>query len=167
MKSLATMIAAILALLVQGGIAGAQASSTGTSGHCTNMTVTDYISSYAKDTTTSNAWQNVTDGNLNFTTSATGCVMITFTGVVEAESGTTSYEFALLRTLMDGNNLCVPAPSSTTFFAAVSPSPYTANTIIHICKNVAAGTHNVQVQYRSDFGGDVEINGHVLTITHN
>jgi hypothetical protein len=42
MKTIATMIAAALALVLQGSFAGAYAANAG--GHCTGMTVTDFVS---------------------------------------------------------------------------------------------------------------------------
>ena len=87
--------------------------------------------------------------------------------IAETNSANTGYEFLLVRTLLDGNSPCVPALTNTTMLGATSPAPYSANTIVHICKNVAAGTHTVQVQYRGDFGSEVQINGHVLTVMHN
>src|SRR5436305_437576 len=90
MKPLVRMISAALALVLQSGFAGAYASSTSTSGHCTGMTVTDYTSSWAENITASEAWQNVTDAHVNFTTSATGCVIITFSGPAVVTAATDS-----------------------------------------------------------------------------
>lgn len=168
MKAVSTIFAAALALAFQGSFAGAYASSTGTGGHCTGMTVTDYVSSYAYDQTSSTAWVNITDGNLNFTTSATGCVMITFagTGIAAADSPNV-YSALLVRTLLDGNNLCVPAPYDDVFSEAVQPAPKIAGSITHICKNVTAGAHTLRVQFHSNGNGAVAIESHVLTVTHN
>ena len=164
MKTIATMIATGLALVLQGAFAGAQA--VNANGHCTGMTVTDYVESDAEDTTTSEAWVNVTDGHLTFTTSSTGCVAITFAGNASAsQSG--NFEILHVRTLMDGHQLCVPAQTSDTFMEAINPSPNVAASITHVCKNLAAGAHTVQVQYSTTGDGVAQINGHVLTVTHN
>jgi hypothetical protein len=163
MKTLATIFAALLALALQGGFAGAQANST--SGHCTGMTVTDFVSSDVINQTTSSAWQNVTDAHLNFTTSSTGCVVITFEGVASV-SGNGGSGWLRVRTLMDGNNLCVPATTDPSVLIAADPAPAIASSIIRVCKNVTAGAHTVQVQYNSG-SGIAEIDGHVLTVTHN
>jgi hypothetical protein len=164
MKTFATLIAVALALVLQGGFAGAFASTTSTGGHCTAMTVTDYVSSYAHNETHSNAWANVNDGLLSFTTANTGCVIITFsaTAFIVTPGGTSMH----VRTLMDGNQLCVPAPYKD-ILSTVPDS--VATSITRICKNVAPGTHTVQVQYSGDeeSGFTVGFVSHVLTVTHN
>src|SRR4051794_35123598 len=100
------MIAACLALLLQGGLTGAYANAT--SGHCTGLSVTDYVESDVYDATTSTAWQNVTDGRLSFITSSTGCVVITFSATAGVSPPSSGSEVMHVRTLLDGNNLCVP-----------------------------------------------------------
>jgi hypothetical protein len=172
MKTLATMIAAALAVMLQGTFAGASATTTSTSGHCIGMTITDYTSSYAFDDTNSTNWVNVTDGLVNFTTSSTGCVVITFAGPATATATNDGqYNQLHVRTLLDGSNACVPAPYNDTFASDASPSPEIASSITRVCKNVAAGAHTVQAQYRKDehtvSAGDVIIYSHVLTVTHN
>src|SRR5581483_5766229 len=162
MKTVFVIFAAALALVLQGGFAAAQANSS--SGHCTAMTVTDYVSSDAAINTTSGAWVNVIDGHLNFTTSNIGCVMITFSAEAGVfTNGGSLTEAMHVRTLMDGNNLCAPATMPDIFLLSTDPAPQTANSITHVCKNVAAGAHNVQMQYRSTAGGTVQMVGHVLT----
>jgi hypothetical protein len=168
MKTIATIIAAVLSFVLQGTFAAHAANA---SGHCTGMTVTDFLSSDAVSGTTSPSWVNVTDGFLNFTTSGTGCVMITFSGHPRLAPVSGHYQSLYVRTLLDGSSLCVPALSDDTFLEAVDPPPLIAASITHICKNVAAGTHSVQVQFvDEDSGGStgaVSIHGHVLTVTHN
>ena len=168
MKPLVRMISAALALVLQSGFAGAYASSTSTSGHCTGMTVTDYTSSWAENITASEAWQNVTDAHVNFTTSATGCVIITFSGPAVVTAATDSDNILHVRTLLDGNNLCAPAYYDDRFEQAVSPAPLIASSITRTCKNVAAGAHVLQVQFRGTDGThNVYIHSSVLTVTHN
>lgn len=165
MKTVTTLFAAALALVLQGAFAGAQA--VNASGHCTGMTVTDFVSSDSDDQTGSTTWVNVTDGHLNLTTSSTGCVEITFSGLalVRQTSGTLTH--LRVRTLMDGNNLCVPALTNDLFLLGDGPTAASANSITHVCKNVTAGAHTVQVQFYSQEGDIVEIVGHELTVTHN
>ena len=165
MNTLATIASAALALAVQGAFVGAHA--TNSNGHCTGMTVSDYVDSDFDDHTTSTSFQNLTDGHLNFTTSATGCVMITFSGFAEIYPQAAIGEALRVRTLLDGNNLCFPAYGDDTFLEGTAPATAGAHSITRICKNVTAGTHTVQVQYRGSVGGAVEIAGHMLTITHN
>src|SRR5690348_7033570 len=142
MKTFWTLISAALALVLQGAFAAAQA--VNASGHCTGMTVIDYLSSDSNDHTSSTAWSNVADGHLNFTTSGTGCVMITFSGPAFATpSSNNVYEALYVRTLLDGNNVCAPALMAEVFSDAEYPDPETANSITRICKNVAAGAHAV------------------------
>jgi hypothetical protein len=168
MKLLGTMIASGLALVLQGGFAAVHAD-TSTSGHCTAMTVTDYISSASTSTTNSTAWQNVIDAHLNFTTSGVGCVIITFSGPANvAPSVANDYAVLHVRTLLDGNNLCVPALFDDRFSEAQVPVPVTANSITRICKNVAARPHAIQVQFHSDNSNYfVYIHSSLLTVTHN
>ena len=118
MKTIATIIAAALALALQGAFAGAQA--VNANGHCTGMTVTDYVSSDVNERTTSTMFVNITDGHLNFITSATGCVLITFAGVgnVFPPGGGLSEDLHV-RTLLDGSNLCVPASTFDVFLQGV------------------------------------------------
>jgi hypothetical protein len=131
--------------------------------------VIDYVSSDSNDQTSGTAWSNITDGHLNFTTSATGCVMITFEGAAFATpSSSNVYEVLYVRTLLDGNNLCAPALMADVFSDAEYPDPEIATSITRVCKNVAAGAHTIQVQFRgSSASGNDHINGHVLTVTHN
>src|SRR5436309_745709 len=150
MKSIAILIAAPFALVLQGSFAGAQA--TTASGHCTGMTVTDYLSSNSFNGTSSTTFVNLTDGRLNFTTSSTGCVMITFSGPADVQADSAHYNTLHVRTLLDGNQACVPDLYDDRFSEAEAPVPLIATSITRICKNVPAGAHRVQVQFRSDDG---------------
>lgn len=159
------MIAACLALLLQGGLTGAYANAT--SGHCTGLSVTDYVESDVYDATTSTAWQNVTDGRLSFITSSTGCVVITFSATAGVSPPSSGSEVMHVRTLLDGNNLCVPALTNDIFLLGYAAIVESANSTTRICKNVAPGTHTLQAQYKSVFGREVDIYGHRLVVTHN
>jgi hypothetical protein len=164
MKAVLAIAATVLAFAFEGPFAAAHADSTSTSGHCTGMTVTDYISSYAVDVTNSSVWQNVTDAHLNFTTSSTGCVIVTFSGPAFSTAASPGEATVLrVRTLLDGNNLCVPAPYINVVSEAPNPQPEIATSITRICKNVAGGTHTVQAQLSAQGA----IVSHVLTVTHN
>lgn len=128
------------------------------------MTVTDYLSSSFNNSTDSHSWVDITDGRLNFTTSAIGCVMITFSAVANViPSG--GYSSLHVRTLLDGAT-CMPAQADDTFEDAVNPAPTGARAFTRVCKNVPAGVHAVRVQY-SNFGGTGQTTAHVLTVTHN
>ncbi len=167
MKIISAMVAAIgFALALAGASATVQAD-TGTGGHCPGMTITDYFSSYNYDHTASTSFVNVTDARVSFTTSSTGCVVITFAGPADIFPNGGGYDILHVRTLLDGNNPCVSAIYNDVFSQAVVPMPVTANSITRVCKNVSPGSHYVQVQYRSDAGGTAEIFSHVLTVTHN
>jgi hypothetical protein len=131
------------------------------------MTVTDYAMSDFHDTSTSETWVNVTDGHLNFTTSATGCVMITFSGPDFVFPSAGVYEGLRVRTLLDGNNLCAPPFADDTFLSSEGPAPEAASSITRICRGVSPGTHTLQAQYRSNSGEEVDLYSHVLTVTHN
>lgn len=168
MKAFATIIAAGLALVFQGVRTPAQAINA--NGQCTGMTVTDFLSSDVNQSTDSKTFVTITDGQLNFTTSATGCVMITFSAVATVGSNTSdsSYEQLRVRTLLDANSPCVPAKYNDTFLSSVNPAPAIAASITRICKNVAAGVHTLRVQYAaSGVSGSVGLGSHILTITHN
>ena len=166
MKTIATIFAAAFTLVLQGSFGGAHA--TNASGECTGMTVTTYVSSSANDQTYSTTFVNITDGLLHFTTSSPGCVIITFSGFAAVHPLAGSGETLHVRTLLDGNNLCMPAVAVDYFLLAESnPATGGAHSITRICKNVTAGAHSVQVQYHEDGGGAVDIEGHVLTVTHN
>jgi hypothetical protein len=105
---------------------------------------------------------------VHFTTSATGCVSITFSGVGNISPPNNSLADMHVRTLMDGNNLCVPAGTNDTFLqGGYGNPPLSANSITRICKNVAAGTHTLQAQFRSSEGYTVWVLGHQLAVTHN
>jgi hypothetical protein len=164
MKTLATMIAACLALILHGAFVSAQA--TEISGHCTAMTVTDYVMSDHNDGTQSQAWVNITDGHLNLTTSATGCVIIMFSALAGVFPGSGNEQLHV-RTLLDGNNLCAPPFSSDDLLDGVAPVPESATSVTRICRGVTAGAHTLQVQFRSDNGNEVTLSSHVLTITHS
>jgi hypothetical protein len=166
MKTFATLVAACLTLVLQGTFAAAHANNT--DGHCTGMTVTDFVSSDVTRDTTSTTYVNVIDGHLNFTTSATGCVAITFSGVGDVSNSLNGFAYMFVRALLDGNQLCVPAATSPIFLGSGQPRPVVAASFTHVCKNVAAGTHTVQVQFSVDSTNDEgELVGHVLTVTHN
>lgn len=164
MKGILTILAAALALALQGPLAGAEA--VNSSGHCTGLTATDYLTSDQDASTMSQGFVNLPDGHLNFTTSSTGCVVITFSGEAFVFPPTNSYEYMRVRTLLDGNSNCAPGVTDDIFLAGVFPAAYGAHSITRVCK-VNAGLHTVQVQFRSQFGAKVDIDGHELTITHN
>jgi hypothetical protein len=130
------------------------------------MTVTDYRSSNVQQFTSSAAWVNLIDGQVNFTTSAVGCVSIVFSavGLVTAQTGSGELR---VRTLMDSNNLCMPAFASDDFVGSDDTVSPVAASITHICKNVAAGAHAVQVQFTSTGGQNVSLSSQVLSVTHN
>lgn len=164
MKALATMIVACLALVLQGGFAGAHATSA--HAHCAGMTVADTVSSDAVDSTFSTDWQNVTDGARSFSmSSAAGCAVVTFSGLASLAGSPNAYVYLYVRALLDGK--ACGSTGTDLFLAAVAPSPQSANSITRVCEHVAPGPHTVQVQYRSLTGDTVEISGHVLTVTHN
>lgn len=168
MKTVSIIAAAVLALVFQGGFATASASAV--TAHCTGMTVTDSIESNSDDQTQSTTWQNIPDGLLHFTTSGPGCVVITFSAPADVSNPNKSYSYLFVRTLLDGNRLCVPdgSPAEATFLASGQPPPAIAASITHVCKNVAAGAHTVRVQFSiGQVGEDGELAGHVLTVTHN
>lgn len=166
MKTVSTLAAAALAVVLQGAFASVHA--VNASGHCTGMTTIDYVSSDADTETNSMAWQNITDGHLTFTTSAAGCVAITFsgTGFLSPSQGL-GFDFLDIRTLLDGKSLCMPAAYIPLFLSAQYPGVGSAGSVTHICKNVAAGAHTVQVQLRSDNGQGVGVQSTSLTVTHN
>jgi hypothetical protein len=118
--------------------------------------------------TLSTTYVNVIDGHLNFTTSTTGCVAITFSAVGDVSNTLNSFGYMFVRTLLDGSQLCVPATSSGIFLGSGLPRPVIAASFTHVCKNVAAGLHTVQVQFSVDTANSQgELVGHVLTVTHN
>ena len=85
-----------------------------------------------------------------------------------AAAGSPRNEKLRIRTLLDGNQLCAPALINDIFYAsAISFADGIAGSLTHVCKNVAAGIHTLQVQFRSDQGNNVELFGHTLTVTHN
>lgn len=166
MRAMAVVMAVWAAFTIHASWSEAEAASA--SGECAAPTATAFVSSDQTDSTASTSWVNVTDGRLNFTTAAAGCVTITFSGPAYANDGPgDDYNTLHVRTLLDGNTLCVPALYSDVFSQAQYPPPDTANSITRICKNIAAGAHNVQVQYRGDNASfAVVILSHVLTVAH-
>jgi hypothetical protein len=169
MKTVSIIFAATLVFALQGGSTDARAD-TGYSAHCTGMNVSDSFSSYAVDQTKSTTnWINVTDAHVTFTTSATGgCATVTFSGLVSISVISPYGEALHLRTLLDGKSLCEPATTVDIFYyAPQEPAPEIAATATRICRNLAAGTHTLQVQYKGDLGGGVQIAGHELIVTHN
>lgn len=165
MKRLATLTGAALALILQGAFAGAYAASS--AAHCTGMTVTDSLSSDANDQTASTAWVNITDGRRSFAMTSEGCAIVTFSGLAGVvPAGNT--EYLHIRTLLDDKAICTLATTNDTFFAAATqPTPASADSIARVCEHVTPGVHSVQVQFRGENGGVVQIAGHVLTVTHN
>ena len=165
MKFASIIFVAALALVLQGGFAAAHA--TAISGHCAGTTLTEFISSDVHDSTNSTSFVNLTDAKLSFTTSASGCVIITFSGVAVVLPVSGSYQYLNVRTLLDRHSDCAPGNNSNVFLATGDVEPTSANSITRVCKNVAPGAHTLQVQYRSTNGGYVQISGHVLTVMHN
>src|ERR1700756_3923942 len=93
----ALVLATVLTAFATGGAHAASAST-----HCTGMTVTDSVTSDVQDGPGSTDWTNVTDGTRSFTTSsASGCAVITFSGVAFVYSGSASdYATLHVRTLL-------------------------------------------------------------------
>lgn len=167
MKAVSAIFAIAFALALQGAFGAAYAGSSSTGGHCTGMTVTDYVTSEAASVTTSTTWQNVIDAHLNFTTSSTGCVIITFAGPADVAAPPNDYVTMHVRTLLDENNLCAMAGYDDRFAEQEAPVPLVASSITRTCKNVPAGAHSLQVQFHGDDGiHGLNIYGFVLTVSH-
>lgn len=164
MRSIAAILTACAAFVLQAGFSGVYAANA--SGECSGPAKTNFLSSDGFDQTLSTVWNDITDGRLNFTTAATGCVIVTFSAL---GSTTSNGGFNLLhvRTLLDVNSLCMPANANDVFLSASPPGISSNNSIVRVCKNIAAGSHSVRVQYRSGDGDLVAIGSHVLTVMHN
>jgi hypothetical protein len=94
-------------------------------------------------------------------------VIITFSGPADVGARPDSYVTLHVRTLLDGNNLCTLAGYDDRFSEEEAPVPLIASSITRTCKNVAAGAHTLQVQFRGDGSNNVFITSSVLTVTHN
>lgn len=167
MKTVMTMIAAALALVLQAAFASAHA--TVLNSHCTGMSVTDSATSDITAGTSSPDWLNVPEGSRSFNiSSVNGCAVITFSGVAVLTPSPNTADSADLdvRTLLDGKSTCEAPSTNETFLSAPYPAPESANSITRVCEHVATGSHTVQVQFRSE-NQTVFIYGHVLTVTHN
>lgn len=159
MKIIPTMLAICAAILLSLEFSAAHAA--GNSGHCVGLMQTDFINSDANDTTTSTAWQNITDGYRNFVQGSDGCVVITLSGPAQV----TGYAGRTLevQTLLDGKSTCAPANFNT----GVLDNSFAAFSTTRICEHVAAGPHTIQVQYREIYSPSASLLGHVLTVMHN
>lgn len=173
MKAIATLLAIACAFILEGHVSPARAVNTG--GDCSGMTATNYIMSDVADSTNSPTFVNLTDGNLTFAMASAGCASITFTAMPNARSNQQGTEFQLpnmqVRVLLDGNLSCAPALQDNTFYRRNGDGrPSTSFT--RVCKNLSAGSHTVQVQFRQ-YQADPAANlipsleWHVLTVTHN
>ena len=166
MKITAMVLAVGAVLLLQAGVSGARAAEI--DGQCKETLATEFISSDVNDKTSSTDWVDVTDAKINFKTEKKGCIIITFSAPAYAYDGPGSdYNTLHVRTLLDGNALCVPDTYIDVFAQAQYPTPASANSITHVCWNVGPGRHEVQMQYRNDNPSYfVNINSHTLTVTH-
>ena len=166
MKTIATVLAACAVLLGQAAFSGAQAV-TRTSGTCTGMTVTNFADSDGGVGSTSDTeWSKVI--GLKFTMAKGGCVTIAFAAAGEVfESMSGVFNELHIRTLLDGNSVCMPGIYNDGLFGVPGPGELRIPvSLTRVCKNVAPGTHVVQVQLHSGSGESVDVFDPVLTVTH-
>lgn len=170
----AYLLAAICAMLAApAGISPAHAASTG--GLCSGATTSFHISD-VHNTTTTSQWENLNDARLSFTSVNPGCAVVTFSGpasVVAAPQANYA-NYLHVRVLLDGKSLCAPAKQDDTFATNYSADPQYhpqstyAVSISRICKNLPAGGHTVQIQYRQDLNEvSATILGHIIAVTHD
>jgi hypothetical protein len=132
-----------------------------TTGSCT-IKKTEYAASTTLEESASESFVNLSDaGSITFTQKKAGCVSGTFF----ANSGNAGTgDSVVLQVLLDG---AACAPLTSNYFFANSGSDFSSHAAAFFCgTHVSAGTHKIQVQYRSFEGGEVEFFQRSLIVTH-
>jgi hypothetical protein len=125
---------------------------------------TEYATSTIEEQSTSKSFVNLVDaGSITFTQRKVGCVAGTFF----ANAGNvTSGDHMFLQVLLDGAP-CTPLTGSPGYFFANSDVDFSSHAAAFFCSaTVSVGTHKIQVQYASQFGGNVQIFQRTLEVTH-
>ena len=161
MKTALAILAICATPMASATFGGAQAAAT--SGTCSKLADTEFVTSDALDYTNSEDWIGLSDGLINFISKKSGCVIVTLSGTSDADINT----ILRVRTVLDGATICGPGLGNDADIFAEDP-PFGAHSMTYVCKDVPAGSHSVQMQYKS-FNGDhvVAFRGHTLTVTHN
>jgi hypothetical protein len=126
------------------------------SGSC-GILKTNFAVVYDTQDTTSTTYADITGAKVSFTSTKPGCVVATFSGVASAVNGNGMD----VHVLLDGATICPPEN-----YAFVLDAVSSAHSMTAVCKAVPAGSHTVQVQFISVFGGTAHIGTHTLTVGH-
>jgi hypothetical protein len=129
------------------------------SGSCT-FKKTEYVAANAFDESTSENFINLRDaGSITFTQNGTGCVAGTF--FANAGSAAAGDHIGL-QVLLDGA-ACSPLTNGYIF----ADSDFSSHSAAFFCgAAVTPGTHTIQVQYHSGFGGNVQFFQRTLEVNH-
>ena len=125
---------------------------------------TEYATSTSEEQSGSKSFVNLVDaGSITFTQKRVGCVA----GSFFANAGNVSSgDHVILQVLLDGS-ACTPLTGSPGYFFANADVDFSSHAAAFFCgASVPVGTHKIQVQYASQFGGDVEIFQRTLEVTH-
>lgn len=129
------------------------------SGSCT-FKKTEYATADSYDESTSQNFVNLGDaGSITFTQNGTGCVAGTFfANAGNAAAG----DHVGLQVLLDGI-ACVPLTKGYIF----ADTEFSSHSAGFFCgAGIAAGTHTIQVQYHSGFGGNALFFQRTLVVEH-
>jgi hypothetical protein len=126
------------------------------SGACGDLK-TNFAVIYDGQDTTSATYVDVTGAKINFTSTNPGCVIATFSGVATFSTiGQMD-----VHVLLDDSTVCDPEN-----YAFAQNTNAEAHSMTAVCKDVAAGSHTIKVQFISVFGGTVHIGARTFTVGH-
>lgn len=161
-------IAAILAAQIPaaGAAAAQQMSSsllppppTVAAGTCFGLHSMKFTVSRTIEATTSQTYVDVADGgNIGFTSTALGCVVVTFSGDMEVANTGNSL---IVRIVLDS------APCEPSDMVLLSHAGFDSRAMTFVCGDVPAGSHAIQAEYRSyKAGQSVAVATRTLTVSY-
>jgi hypothetical protein len=129
------------------------------SGSCT-IKKTEYAAANSFDQSSSENFVNLRDaGSITFTQNGAGCVA----GIFFANAGSAAAgDHVGLQVLLDGSP-CVPLTNGYIF----ADTDFSSHSAAFFCgARIASGTHTIQVQYHSGFGGNALFFQRTLEVNH-
>ena len=128
------------------------------SASCSSTKVDYTASNNGGSFTTSESFVDIPEGSVTFAQRRTGCILVKFDGMGFA--GGTALEF--VAALLDGTEM-FPGDIQFTGGDSTWASSHAAS---WVATNVAAGTHTVQMEFRSKDGQNVYIIYHTTAVSH-
>jgi len=157
------ILAASGALLATAAMAQpGQAPSGVTVAKCTDLKNVLVVNSTDPESTSSSVYVDFPGTLVHFTTTKPGCVIGTFSSPANPLNDTIFVQMEL-----DSPASCLPNGDDFPNRFATGQAQLTANSMTYLCPDVQPGKHVIRVQWKSDFGTLVILDGFTMTVAHH